>query len=264
VPMRRVRNLCHHIQRAFRAASLEYRKWWAGRKARDMNYDETERLTHLAALIEKFRKRAIGEPKWIHNKTAFEYDDQSAKVVAILKLVRATQGVNALNLLCRLGFFVDFGVIIRCVDDCVDEMYFLLEDFPHTSKNVDQLLKAFFETTIDGFLLSETEPVPKKKIIAARVRILKGGPDDGTHKLIHRIYKTFSGYVHANYSHIMETYNGYTLNFNLGGVPSVVERAKRLEFVTLKTNSVLHAAAFAADKFGFHDLRREFIENFRE
>ena len=225
---------------------------------------ETERLVLANRLVERLRKEAIGEPKWIEEKHAYEYETQSAKVVAVLKLIRAAQGVNALNLLCRLGFFVDFGVIIRCVDDCVDEVYFLLEDFPSASPNVHQLVKGFFETTIDGYLLSETAPVLKKKIIAARVRILKGGPDDNAHKMFHRIHKTFSGYVHANYSHIMETYNGFTLNFNLGGVPSASERSKRLEFVTLKTNSILFTANFIAEKLGFDHLRREIIPMIRE
>jgi hypothetical protein len=224
---------------------------------------ETEQLVLAARLVERLRKEAIGEPRWIEEKGAFEYESQSANVVAVLKLVRAAQGVNALNLLCRLGFFVDFGVLIRCVDDCVDESYFVMENFPNISPNVDQLIKAFFETTIDGFLLSETAPVPKKKIIAARVRLLKGGPDDNTHKMIHRIYKTFSGYVHANYSHIMETYNGFTNNFNLGGVPSVIERRKRLEFVTLKSNDVLLAAAFVAGKLGLDQLRGEIVSVLR-
>jgi hypothetical protein len=218
---------------------------------------ETERLMLMSKLVERLRKEAIGEPRWIEEKQAFEYEIQSAKVVAVLKLVRAAQGVNTLNLLCRLGFFVDFGVIIRCVDDCVDEAYFLMENFPDVSSNVKQLIKAFFESTIDGYLLSETPPVPKKKIIAARVRILMGGPDDTTQKTSHNVYKTFSGYVHADYSHIMETYNGFTLDFNLGGVPSARERAKRLEFITLKYSDVLFATHFIASKLNLDQLQRE-------
>jgi hypothetical protein len=67
-PVRRARNFFRYIRHAIRVAGLEYRKWWARRKARGMHYDETERLAHLAALIEKFRKQTIGEPKWIPDK----------------------------------------------------------------------------------------------------------------------------------------------------------------------------------------------------
>jgi hypothetical protein len=51
----------------------------------------------------------------------------------------------------------------------------------------------------------------------------------------------------------MEIYNGGKDDFNLGGVPSVTERAKRMEHVKLGANSVLMAAAFAAHKFK-HDV----------
>jgi hypothetical protein len=101
-------------------------------------------LGQLFNFVERLRKEAIGEPRWIDEKKAYEYSDQSVKVVAVLKLVRAAQGVSALKLLCQHGLFVDLGVIRRCVGDCEAEVYFLLEEFPKTSSNVDQFVKAFF------------------------------------------------------------------------------------------------------------------------
>ena len=74
-------------------------------------------LEQVFILVERLPKRAIGEPKRIVDKGVFEYQDHSAKVVAVLKLTRAAHGVSALNLLCRSGLFIDFGVIIRCVND---------------------------------------------------------------------------------------------------------------------------------------------------
>jgi hypothetical protein len=109
-------------------------------------------LDQLCILAEKLRKTAIGEPIKIAEKQVYEYQDHSAKVVAVLKLTRAAHGLNAMNLLCRSGLFIDFGVIIRCVNDCVAEVYFLLEEFPKTSGNVDRFVKSFFENTIDGYL----------------------------------------------------------------------------------------------------------------
>ena len=77
-------------------------------------------LEKLYILVERLRKEAIGEPKWIPSKEVYEYPDHSAKVVAVLKLTRAAHGIAALNLLCGSGLFIDFGVIIRCVNDCVE------------------------------------------------------------------------------------------------------------------------------------------------
>jgi len=45
-------------------------------------------LDQLATLVERLRKEAIGEPLWLAEKQAFEYQDHSAKVVAILKFYR--------------------------------------------------------------------------------------------------------------------------------------------------------------------------------
>ena len=58
-------------------------------------------LDQLFILVERLRKEAIGEPKWINEKHVYEYQDHSAKVVAVLKVVRAAQGVHTLDLLCR-------------------------------------------------------------------------------------------------------------------------------------------------------------------
>ncbi len=218
-------------------------------------------LDRLAILIENLRKEAIGEPQWIKEKQVYEYQDHSAKVAAVLKVTRAAHGVNALNLLCRAGLFIDFGVIIRCVNDCAEEAYFLLEEFPKTSGNVDQFVKAFFESTIDGYLSNETFPVQRKKIRSAVVRVLKGRHDEEIRITMENIYKTFCGYVHADYAHIMEVYNGGTRDFNLTGVPSSQQRQMRMEHVELAAGSVLHAAAFIALALGLKDLHRDIAQS---
>ena len=178
-------------------------------------------------------------------------------------MIRAAQGVHALNLLCRSGFFIDFGVIMRCVHDCEAEIYFLLEEFPKTSGNVDQFVKSFFESTIDGYLLMETHPVPTQKLRNAMVRVLKGSHDEETSARINNVFKTFSGYVHANYSHIMETYNGGALDFNLADVPSVQQRQMRMEVVELAANSVLHSAAYIAHTVGLKKLHSEIVQSWQ-
>jgi hypothetical protein len=120
-------------------------------------------LGQLSILVERLRKEAIGEPKFITEKRVYEYQDNSAKVVAVLKIVRAAQGVHTLDLLCRSGMFIDFGIIIRCVVDCEAEVYFLLENFPNTSGKVDKFVKAFFASSIDGYLSNETRVVYRLK-----------------------------------------------------------------------------------------------------
>ncbi len=218
-------------------------------------------LDQLAALVEKLRKEAIGEPLWIAGKDVFEYQDHSARVVAILKLIRTMHGVNAIDLLCRAGFFIDLGVIIRCVNDCISEIYFLLEDFPNTSDNVDRFITAFFASTIDGYLSDKEPTVLTKKIRSSVVRVLKGVHDDAMRKLLERIFKTFSGYVHTNYAHTMEVYNGATCDFNVKGVPSIEQRVIRMEHVEVAAISVLHAAAFIARTLDLTELHQEIMRH---
>jgi hypothetical protein len=76
--------------------------------------------------------------------------------------------------------------------------------------------------------------------------------------MIQRIHKTFCGYVHAGYAHIMESYGGGPRpSLNLTGIPSSEERQKRLEHVKLAASSVLYCGAFIAHAVGLEELRRE-------
>ena len=156
--------------------------------------------------------------------------------------------MSALKVLCEYGLFVDFGAIRRCVGDCEAEVDFLLEEYPKTSNNVDEFVKAFFDSTIDSYISAEMHSVQSKKIRSAMLRVLEREHDVKLRNSMERIYKTFSGYVHANYAHIMETYNGKTLDFNLAGVTDAQQRLMRLEHVELAASDVLHIAAFIAQR----------------
>jgi hypothetical protein len=218
-------------------------------------------LHRVHLLIESFRKEVLGAPAWVEDKHAFEYGRQSVETVVVLKLIRAAQGLSTLGLLCRAGLFIDMGSSLRGVNDCVDEIYFLLENYGEKpTAHVEQFIKNFFEGTIDGFLDTTTHQVPREKIRSARVRILKGSHDDAAQKLLERIYKTFSGYTHAGYAHIMEVYNGRLDNFNLSGVPVEKAHGGWSEHFVVACNSVLMAAAFAARKFGKEEIFEAMIK----
>ncbi|WP_291718623.1 hypothetical protein [Magnetospirillum sp. 64-120] len=217
-------------------------------------------LMAINALIEQLRRETIGAPQWVPAKGVFEYREQSPIVVAVLKLVRAAHGVNAVEILCASGLFIDAGAIMRCIGDCCDEIHFLLEGHPAASEHVLRFVKAFFETTIDGGIDDCTPNVPVKKIRGAVVRVLKGRHDDETQKTMERIHKTFSGYIHANYAHVMEIYNGGKDDFNLAGVPSQSLRAERMQYVDVARTSVVLAAAFIAQMLTLHELHGKFVE----
>lgn len=217
-------------------------------------------LRTINVAIERLRRETIGAPEWVPAKGVFEYREQSSTVVAILKLVRAAHGVAAVEKLCASGLFVDAGAIMRCIGDCCDEIHFLLEQYPTESGHVRQFVTAFFEATIDHDMDGATPAVPVKKIRAAVVRILNGRHDDATQKAMERIHATFSGYIHANYAHVMEVYNGGPDDFNLAGVPSPFLKNERMQYVDVAITSVLLAAAFIAQKLELHELYGEFAQ----
>jgi hypothetical protein len=73
------------------------------------------------------------------------------------------------------------------------------------------------------------------------------------------VYVAFCGYIHANYAHVMEVYNGATQDFNLAGVPSERQKAMRMEHVEVAADSVLLCAAFVALKLDLRDIHAELI-----
>jgi hypothetical protein len=220
-------------------------------------------LNLLISLIERLRAESIGDPKWVSSKRVFEYSTQSIEVVAVLKLVRAGQGIHALNLLCRSGLFVDMGAIFRCVEDCTSEVYFLLERYPEKSSNVKKFLKEFFSKTIDGHLSSEEQPVQTKKIHSAMIRSLTGSEQNERIKgHLTNIYKTFSGYTHAGYSHIMQMFGGppQNMSFNISGIPSQQQKDMHMELVLEAYKSVLDTIARVSRTFGLMELYRDVMQ----
>jgi len=213
-------------------------------------------------MAERLRTEAIGDPSWIPGKEAFEYEKQCVEVVTVLKVVRAAQGIKSLYILCENGLFIDMGAVYRCVSDCIAEVDFLLEKYPSTSGPVDKFVKSFFKTTINGHLNAETEHVPTRKIHSAVVRTLTGlKQDEETRTRILNIYKTFCGYTHANYSHIMQIYGGIAPNlcFNIAGVPSVQQREMHMQLVEQAYSAVLYSIEYVGKRLGLSKLYNEVL-----
>lgn len=219
-------------------------------------------VARLKLLAERLRVESIGDPEWVESKDVFEYPNQTIEVAVVLKIIRAAQGIHALDLLCRAGLFVDMGAIYRCVGDCSAEVYFLLEEYPRQSSNVTKFLREFYSRTIDGHLTSDEEPVPTKKIHNAMVRFITGNEqDERIKRSLTNVYKTFSGYIHASYSHIMQMYGGATnlQSFNIAGISSQAQRDLNMGLVLDAYKALLYAMAHVARTFNLHDLHREIV-----
>jgi hypothetical protein len=132
-------------------------------------------LEQVQCWLQELQHNRIVSPRWNQEKFVFEYDSVTVEVVAFLKLVRAVQSLRSLQVLCDNGLFIDFFTIIRCITDCINEVYFLLETYPDQSDNVKKFIANFRQTSIDGHLSPSNEVVVSKKIQNARARVLASG-----------------------------------------------------------------------------------------
>ncbi len=213
----------------------------------------------LESLIERLRIDTIGNPVWVENKSVFEYPTNSIEVACILKLIRSAQILYSMKLLCGKGLFVDLGVLYRCLSDCVSEIYFMLEKYPEISSTVEQFLKEFFSRTIDNHNISKESSVETKKIHSAMIRTLTKTQDSKNLDRLKRIYKTFSGYVHASYAHIMQMYGGNkdSMSFNISGTPSDLEKLKNYALCDEALKSVFYVLVFVAKTFNKTEIEKE-------
>jgi len=76
------------------------------------------------------------------------------------------------------------------------------------------------------------------------------------------IYKTFSGYTHAGYSHIMQMFGGspQNMSFNISGISSQQQKDMHMELVLEAYKSVLHTIAHVSRTFGLKELNCDVMQ----
>jgi hypothetical protein len=191
------------------------------------------------------------------------YKQITPKHIVYLKAVRAVSSLHSLTLLYNKGLFIDAGTIIRCIYECLSEICFLLEHYPSTNQMVDQYVRYFTSTSL---IESEEEAksVLIKKIHSAHARILQSQLNfSDCLKHIRNIHKTYCGYVHSNYPHIMEIYGGppEKLKFNISGVNNADRKRAYVRTFKETVKSVEFTMGFIAHKLGFKELFNEIKNN---
>lgn len=74
-----------------------------------------------------------------------------------------------------------------------------------------------------------------------------------------RIYKTFSGYTHAHYPHIMEIYGGREPSFKILGVSSPKKYDEWKQLVDYSYNAVLNTTSRITSHYELTEFRDELI-----
>lgn len=152
-------------------------------------------------------------------------NDQTWTTVAVLKAVRIVSGLRATKRLGESGYTHEMGVLLRTVDDFIDEIGFLIEGFdqdPPSSKAQEFVENFFQESLLGPEELREDRSGPdrvrRKKIRAGMARLL--GPKDWDTPRRHAmaIDDVYSGSVHGSYPAIMELYDPREDGFHMDGM----------------------------------------------
>ncbi len=111
----------------------------------------------------------IPRPVWIAEKHVFEFRS-SPDVIAYLKLMRATQSLHALPVLCDRGLVADFGTSARAIIEAAEDALFLLERNPANAEKLRLFVEDFAATTIERAGESARQRVTRSKIQNAATR----------------------------------------------------------------------------------------------
>lgn len=170
--------------------------------------------------------RVAGEPVLVGDPGCqwYRYPDEELTQVIAVKAARAVSGLNATFSLIVLGFSVEAAVLLRTVDDFLDEIAFLIEGHESGTPTADQkrFKELFFKETIVPAEQMRERPdradrVKKRSIRAAKGRLIQPGNPDEVQKHASAIDHTFDGYVHGAYPHSMELYHPRLKQFMLRG-----------------------------------------------
>lgn len=233
-------------------------------------YNQPQKQMILAAKwLEEIERLKIPSPVYLKEKSVFEYEKVNVEIVAFLKAVRATQSLQSLPILHEKGLFYDFYTVIRCICECVNQIYFLLETYPKTSNHVDNFVTHFAGTTIENSKTQNSHGI-KQHIIhsaAARARTSDlprekhhfGESEERTKKLLDNIWTAVCNSVHSNYADIMQIYGGPIGNprFQLQGVPSIKQKQMNAEWIPQANDLVIGSLHFIASRFGLNELEQE-------
>lgn len=170
----------------------------------------------------------VGKPRLLgeEGRKWWQYSEQSIDAVVLCKAVRVSSGLNAAKTLLDAGFVAEVGVLLRTVDDFVDEITFLTEAVESGAPSAahQRFIDAFFAERImspEEWLEEERKEgyLAKKKIRASQARQLSKDDPDRARKVTSVIDRTLDAFVHGHYPTAMELYDGRILRFSLRGMP---------------------------------------------
>lgn len=199
----------------------------------------------------------------------FRHAQRDDLLLSFLKCIRAVSALNASVVLLRNGFVQEVGAQCRCIDEFCEDVFFLatpLGEDGRYSVEQNRLVEEFFqeEFSEDPGPLMQSQPrnrVPRDKVRAgiARIQGMPINPSD-TNQLYRVLGRTFSGYVHGAYVHIMEMYGGPTLDrcrFHTSGMSGTPRVPQFTESLANYAYRVAAAAEIVARRCEDNEVKTE-------
>jgi hypothetical protein len=142
--------------------------------------------------------------------------------------------LNACRVLIETGHFVEVYALCRGIDEANEDVSFLLmplsaEDEPQRERSLREFYQEEYDVPGKPMESSQKcDRVSRQRIQNALTRVpgLKPMPVEKIRKAADSIHKTFSGFVHGAYVHIMEPYGGIPPQLHINGfqgTPKVAE-----------------------------------------
>lgn len=192
-----------------------------------MNIDEitaalkpVDDATAVAERIVNELLRERERPMFIAQSGAerFHYVNRDSVLVQLLKCVRAISGINAAMALLRAGHTPEVAVMLRVIDDMIDEIQFLMERDENgalPSKQAE-FVEAYFSEPVPDTkqqppIVWDGPRVSKKHIRASQARHLSAAMEGNTfaaQQMMERMDSILSRSVHGSYWSTMELYEG--------------------------------------------------------
>jgi hypothetical protein len=224
----------------------------------------TRCVNRLAVAIRTIEDGLVPKPVFIDvsGQKQFRYEKHTVYHVAFLKGVRVVSGLNACLFLLTGGFVQEAMVLMRTIDDFLNEMLFILENTESGTLNDHQnkFIEDFFQEEFNNPnnpLLNEArrETVPKKKIWASVARHMGPyvNPSD-LQKMLQVTNDALSGYVHGAYPHIMELYGGNRPKFHVAGTKAECRIRMCIDQIQIYTQRAITTFEGLAKSLGSKEL----------
>lgn len=208
----------------------------------------------------------VPPPKLVEygNGHVFRFVEQSLEQALLLKLARVVTGLKAVDALLAKGLLQEMAALCRILDELCEDISFLTAAL--TNDEVTDLharyLRGFWAeefTDPTNTLARHKKPdTPKRsQVMAYTHRVLNPSDNASRSSDVQQVISsTYSGYVHAKASQVMDMYGGNPLHFHIEGMLHTQRMVDHVHDGWNYHYRALIAAIFVARAFGDAELSR--------